>query len=91
MLQELSSATQQQPAQRVQVEIERCRLGERVKIVVENHDDNLGWYTSGALCLPLQQLPILEQALEEMRVRARQPQQFADIIPFPTGEADLSA
>ncbi len=39
----------------------------RVKIRLENHDGNLGWYTSASLSLPLHQIPLLEQALSRMK------------------------
>ncbi len=57
-------------------------MGRRVKIEVENHDPVLGWYTSGALALPLEQLPILEQAVDEIR-RCPDTEQYGKIIPFP--------
>ena len=74
--------TQPEHAQRVQVLLERTALGQRVKIDVESHDSVLGWYTSGALVLPLEQLPILEQAIEEMR-RCPDREEYGKIIPFP--------
>ena len=40
--------------------------GRRVKIRVESFDENLGWYTSGSLSLPIHQLPLLEQALSAL-------------------------
>jgi hypothetical protein len=76
-------------AQRVQVVLERSATGQRVKIVVENHDSGLGWYTSGSLTLPMHQLPLLEQAVEEMR-RGPDEEEYGRIIPFP-GMNDLSA
>jgi hypothetical protein len=69
-------------SQRVQVEMEAHPAGKRVKIRVECYDDGLGWYTSGSVVLPLQQLPLLEQAVDEMR-RAPQENDCATIIPFP--------
>jgi hypothetical protein len=77
-------AKQNQPehAQRVQVSLKRTAAGKRVHIEVESHDAVLGWYTSGALALPLEQLPILEQAIEEMR-RCPDPEEYGKIIPFP--------
>jgi hypothetical protein len=68
-------------SQRIQVEMESNPSGRRVKIRVERFDDGLGWYTSGSLTLPIQQLPLLEQAVSDMR---RVPEvEFAQIIPFP--------
>lgn len=72
-----------QHGQRVNVEMECTPHGRRVKIRTENHDEGLGWYTSGSLTLPLHQLPLLEQAVAEMRRQAREEQEFAKIIPFP--------
>lgn len=58
-----------------------------IRISLERHDDELGWYTAGSMCIPLCQLPVLEQALEELSAS----QSFAcakaicgrKIIPFP--------
>ena len=58
-----------------------------VRISLERHDDDLGWYTAGAMCIPLCQLPVLEQALDELSAS----QSFTcteaicgrKIIPFP--------
>lgn len=69
-------------SQRVQVQMERHPQGKRVKIRVESYDAGLGWYTAGALTVPLHQLPLLEQAMDEMR-RLPAEDEFADIIPFP--------
>lgn len=74
--------------QRIQVETGRDSEGQRVTIRVESYDERLGWYTAGSLALPLCQLPLLEQALEEMR-RCNQSDEEAKIIPFPTGEAAI--
>lgn len=73
-----------EPAQRVQLDLECPGRRGRVKIRVESYDENLGWYTAGSLSLPLAQLPLLEQAVEEMRARARAMDSSpATIIPFP--------
>ena len=74
-------------SQRVQVQMERHPQGKRVKIRIENYDAGLGWYTSGSLTVPLHQLPLLEQAVEEMRTLNRE-EEFAEIIPFP-GMAEI--
>ena len=82
------SKTQAQ-SQRIQVEIEPISVGgqpcdKRVKIRVENYDETLGWYPSGSLTLALHQLPLLEQAISEMRAGTADDVPFADkIIPFP--------
>jgi hypothetical protein len=77
-------------AQRVQVELERHVYGKRVKIRMENYDSGLGWYTSGSLAVPLHQLPLLEQAINDMRAIDRG-EEFAQIIPFPGPTAELGA
>ena len=77
-------------AQRVQVELERHVYGKRVKIRLENYDSGLGWYTSGSLAVPLHQLPLLEQAIEDMRTVDRA-EEFAQIIPFPGPMAEPAA
>ena len=69
-------------AQRIQVELERHVYGKRVKIRVENYDSGLGWYSSGSLTVPLHQLPLLEQAIDDMR-SVDHSDEYADIIPFP--------
>jgi len=69
-------------AQRIQVEMERHVYGKRVKIRVENYDSGLGWYSSGSLTVPLHQLPLLEQAIDDMRTVDHN-DEYADIIPFP--------
>jgi hypothetical protein len=77
--------------QRVRVDMERTDSEKRVKIRIENYDQQLGWYTAGSVSLPLHQLPLLEQAVEEMR-RSGQSDESAQIIPFPRFEQpDLKA
>lgn len=64
--------------------MERHSQGKRVKIRVENYDRGLGWYTSGSLTVPLNQLPLLEQAVQQMRTTERADQEeYGKIIPFP--------
>jgi hypothetical protein len=76
-------------AQRVHMDLERHHSGDRVVIEVENHDEGLGWYTSGSLTLPLEQLPLLEQAIEAMRARCRS-EEYGKIIPFPAAQAQVA-
>ena len=71
----------------MQVELERHASGNRVKIRVESHDEGLGWYTSGGLTLPLEELPLLEQAIEEMRSQCAR-EKYGVIIPFPGLETE---
>jgi hypothetical protein len=58
--------TQFQDCQRIQVIKETNGTDKTVKISVERYDAILGWYSAGALRIPLHQLPLLQQSLEEM-------------------------
>ena len=80
MVQEAQSS---ESSQRIQLEMDVTSSGKRVKIRVERYDDGLGWYTSASLAMPLHQLPLLEQAVDEMRRSSRTEEEFATIIPFP--------
>lgn len=71
---------QQVQSQRIQVELDGT--DSRVKIRLENHDESLGWYLSGSLTLALHQLPLLEQAIGEMRY-VPDGSLEDKIIPFP--------
>lgn len=63
------------------MELQARPEGKEVRIRLESYDDGLGWYSSGCLTLPLHQLPLLEQAIADMR---HEPiEEVADIIPFP--------
>jgi hypothetical protein len=68
-------------AQRIQVELKARPEGKEVRIRLESFDNGLGWYSSGSLTLPLHQLPLLEQAIAEMRNEPLV--ETAEIIPFP--------
>jgi hypothetical protein len=68
--------------QRMQVQIEQYGSEKHVKIRMERHDDKLGWYTAGSISIPLCQLPLLEQAVAEMRAWERA-EEASKIIPFP--------
>lgn len=76
-------------SQRFQAELDTRLPEKRVNIRVENYDESRGWYTSSSLTFPLHQLPLMEQALVELRR-----QEFCDessscrIIPFPGLTAD---
>ena len=80
----LPEPTTQTQSQRLQVEIETDGTDKRVKIRIENHDEYLGWYPAGSLTLALHQLPLLEQAIGEMRA-CNVPDESLEnkIIPFP--------
>lgn len=59
-------------------------LEKQARIRLESYDENLGWYTAGALSLPLPHLALLEQAIADMRARESARQYSAEkIIPFP--------
>jgi hypothetical protein len=55
-----------QQCQRVQVTRDTQGAEVVIRISLERHDTALGWYTAGSMCIPLCQLPVLEQALDEM-------------------------
>lgn len=65
--------------QRIAVEMESFETGKRVRLRLESYDEKLGWYPAGCLSLPLHQLPVLEQAIAEMRSQ----ETGCEIIPFP--------
>jgi len=58
------SSTKLQQCQRLQVT--KDLENKAVNITVERYDSALGWYTAGALSLPMCQVPLLEQALDEL-------------------------
>ena len=72
------------PSERVQVELEREFPEARVRLAVERYDEARGWCLVNSISLPLNQLPLLEQALEDLR-RGSRKKEAADrkIIPFP--------
>ena len=77
----LQSSNASSPIQRIQVTLEPR---DRAKICLESYDDNLGWYTAASLSIPLHQLPLLEQAIERMRLESSALSGPAEkIIPFP--------
>ena len=69
------------------IDITRDVIGRTATITVERFDAALGWYTAGALTLPLCQVPLLQQALENMSgpLCAECPADACGqkIIPFP--------
>jgi hypothetical protein len=78
----LSHSRAVEQSERIDVELELHPLEKRVKIRVESHDERLGWYTAGSLSLGLHQLPLLEQAIEQLRA-AQAAEDGDKIIPFP--------
>lgn len=85
----VSISTKFQECQRIEVTKEVAGANATVKISLERYSETLGWYAAGALSIPLHQLPLLQQALDEMKVpdcveckEAILP--VKKIIPFPT-------
>ena len=78
----VQSSNASSPIQRIQVFLEPA---DRAKICLESYDDNLGWYTAASLSIPLNQLPLLEQAIERMRAFTATAKQSpaGNIIAFP--------
>jgi len=76
-----------QECQRVQVTRDTQGAEQVVRISLERHDDALGWYTAGSMCIPLCQLPVLQQALDEMSalecLACTEKTCSRKIIPFP--------
>ena len=86
----LSETKRFQECQRVNV-IKEAPGGEaQIKISVERYDDCLGWYSAGALSIPLHQQPLLQQALNDLQTTsscsdcAETDCSGKKIIPFPT-------
>lgn len=81
----LEQSESSEQVQRIQVEMEPAPCGKIVRIRVEHFEERLGWYVSGSIRLPLHQLPLLEQAVEEMRngEAARTTSPEDTIIPLP--------
>lgn len=71
-----------QAVERIQAELEQHPTGPQVRISAESYDETRGWCAIAQVCFPLSQLPILEQALEQMK-RGRQDCPPGKIIPFP--------
>src|SRR5262245_25220849 len=76
-----------QECQRVHVTREMQGAEQVVRISLERHNAALGWYTAGSMCLPLCQLPLLQQALDELSVplceTCPDPTCTRKIVPFP--------
>ncbi len=72
------------PAERIQAELQHDSTGTRVRISVEGYDEARGWCAIGSIDFPLHELPLLEQALVEMRAGAKSSTKVpTNIIPFP--------
>jgi hypothetical protein len=76
--------------QRVQVIRQGNGPEQVVKITVERYNQCLGWYTAGSIAIPQHQLPLLQQALDELSVpnctecpSSECPECPSKIVPFP--------
>jgi hypothetical protein len=85
-----------QECQRIQVMKQTEGANTTVKISLERFSECLGWYAAGALSIPLHQLPLLQQALDELKIpdcveckEAILP--VKKIIPFPTMMPEFAA
>ena len=84
-----SQPSKAQECQRIQVTRESQGADQVVRISVERYDESLGWYTASALTMPVWQLPLLEQALDELSAVERTCADCDEatcarkIIPFP--------
>jgi hypothetical protein len=75
---------QLQQMQRVQINVEGAPDSKRLKISIENYDQGLGWYSAGALTVPIHQRPLIEQALEAWRDKSASDAADGNtIVPFP--------
>ena len=73
-----------QPVERIQAELEQDPNGTRVRIFVEEYHEPRGWCLIGSISLPLSELPLLEQALQDMRAgTSSEEPEDCKIIPFP--------
>jgi hypothetical protein len=87
LLTEMGSGTANlKQCQRIDVVCDGVR--HHATITLERFDNALGWYPAGTLTLPLCQIPLLQQALEEMSAAPICSACPADaygqkVIPFP--------
>ena len=91
-----NQTTKFQECQRIEVTKQVEGAETTVKISLERYSEGLGWYAAGALSIPLHQLPLLQQALDEMKIpdcveciEAISP--VKKIIPFPTMMPEFAA
>jgi hypothetical protein len=85
-----------QQCQRIDVVKQGNGADAQLKISIERFDECLGWYMAGGLTIPIHQVPLLQQALEEMKsvacaecVETVCPAK--KIIPFPTMMPEFAA
>ena len=73
-----------QGIERIRAEMESDPTGSRVRITAERLDELERWYLLGSVSFPLSQLPLLEQALAEMKAGCWPRPCLSDkIVPFP--------
>jgi hypothetical protein len=77
-----------QECQRIDVVKQGQGVDAQLKISIERFDECLGWYLAGGLTIPIHQVPLLQQALEEMKSAACAECVGSEcpakkIIPFP--------
>jgi hypothetical protein len=84
-----------QQCQRIDVVKQGHGEDAQLKISIERFDECLGWYLAGGLSIPIHQVPLLQQALEQMKsvgcadcVETACPAK--KIIPFPTMMAEFA-
>lgn len=71
-------------SERVSAEVVDTNEARKIKLRVETYNDGLGWYSSGSLMLGIEQLPLLEQAISQMRQMERARENHSCVIlPFP--------
>jgi hypothetical protein len=70
------------PVERLQAKLEPHPDGVRMRISVEGYDETRGWCTIGSIDFPLHQLPLLEQALAEIKA-LQHTDAASKIIAFP--------
>jgi hypothetical protein len=85
-----------QECQRIDVAKQGLGAAAQLKISIERFDECLGWYTAGGLSIPIHQVPLLQQALEQMKSVACAECSEAvcpakKIIPFPTMMAEFTS
>lgn len=84
-----------QECQRIDVLKQGQGADAHLKISLERFNECLGWYTAGALSIPLHQVPLLQQALDEIKTIdcaecVEKVSSANKIIPFPTMMAEFA-
>ena len=84
-----------QECQRIDVLKQGQGADAQLKISIERFDECLGWYLAGGLTIPIHQVPLLQQALEETKTidcaeYVEKVCSAKKIIPFPTMMAEFA-